>query len=119
MPETIPHARLKNKQRALRADFPETMGLRVHRSISWIGRSEVSDDDHDAGFLFLWIAFNAAYADEGALQGIATGERAAFEDFFAKLVALDANQQIYNAIWQRFSGPIRNLMQNRYVFNPF
>lgn len=119
MPETIPHATLKDKQRALRADFHETMGLRVHRSISWIGRAEAVDDDRDAEFLFLWIAFNAAYADEGALQGIATGERAAFEDFFAKLVALDANQQIYNAIWQRFSGPIRNLMQNRYVFNPF
>lgn len=53
------------------------------------------------------------------MQGIATGERGAFEEFFAKLVALDVDQQIYNAIWQRFSGPIRNLMQNRYVFNPF
>lgn len=119
MPETIPHATLKEKQRALRADFPETIGLRVHRSISWIGRAEQAGDDHDAAFLFLWIAFNAAYADEGSLQGIATGERGAFEDFFAKLVALDADQQIYSAIWQRFSGPIRNLMQNRYVFNPF
>ncbi|NOX41680.1 MAG: hypothetical protein GXP05_14595 [Alphaproteobacteria bacterium] len=95
------------------------MGLRVHRSISWIGRAEQAEDDHDAAFLFLWIAFNSAYADERALQGIATGERAAFEEFFTKLVALDADQQIYNAIWQRFSGPIRNLMQNRYVFNPF
>ena len=119
MHETIPHATLKEKQRALRAGFPETMGLRVHRSISWIGRAEQAGDDCDAAFLFLWIAFNAAYADEGSLQGIATGERRAFEDFFAKLVALDADQQIYNAIWQRFSGPIRNLMQNRYVFNPF
>lgn len=53
------------------------------------------------------------------MQGIATGERGAFEGFFAKLVALDADQQIYNAIWKQFSGPIRNLMQNRYVFNPF
>jgi len=119
MPETIPHAALKEKQRALRADFPETMGLRVHRSISWIGRAEQAGDDHDAAFLFLWIAFNAAYADERALLGIATGERGAFEDFFAKLVALDVKQNIYSAIWQRFSGPIRNLMQNRYVFNPF
>lgn len=119
MPEIIPHADLKDKQRALRGNFPETMGLRVHRSISWIGRSETNGDDHDARFLFLWIAFNAAYADEGALQEFATGERATFEEFFAKVVALDANQRIYNAIWQRFSGPIRNLMQNRYVFNPF
>ena len=119
MPETIPHATLKSKQRALRADFPETMGLRVHRSISWVGRAEQADDDRDAAFLFLWIAFNAAYADEGELAGIAIGERSAFKGFFAKVVALDADQRIYNAIWQQFSGPIRNLMQNRYVFNPF
>ena len=63
MPENIAHVSLKEKQRALRAGFPETMGLRVHRSISWIGRAEITGEDHDAGFLFLWIAFNAAYAD--------------------------------------------------------
>ncbi len=119
MSETISHAILKDKQRAIRIDFPETMGLRVHRSISWIGRAEQAGDDHDASFLFYWIAFNAAYADENALQGIATGERSTFEGFFSKLVELDASDQIYNAIWQRFSGPIRTLMQNRFVFNPF
>src|SRR3546814_1967065 len=26
---------------------------------------------------------------------------------------------IYRAIWQRFSGPVRLLMENRYVFSPF
>ena len=38
------------------------MGLRVHRAISWIGRAEVCGTDADAKFIFLWIAFNAAYA---------------------------------------------------------
>lgn len=75
--------------------------------------------DGDACFLFLWIAFNAAYADESQFQGIASGERATFADFFEKLVALDSDRRIYKAIWQSFSGPIRMLMQNRYVFNPF
>ncbi len=95
------------------------MGLRVHRSISWIGRAEAFSDDHDAKFLFLWIAFNAAYADESEFQAIAPGERAAFSDFFGKVVNFDADDWIYNAIWQGFSGPIRMLLQNRYVFNPF
>ncbi|QEW29765.1 hypothetical protein RIdsm_05611 (plasmid) [Roseovarius indicus] len=31
------HAALKAKQRAIREGFPETMGLRAHRAISWIG----------------------------------------------------------------------------------
>jgi len=55
MPETIPHATLKEKQRALRAGFPETMGLHVHRTISWIGRAEQAGDDFDAAFFVMSI----------------------------------------------------------------
>ncbi|WP_200832586.1 HEPN domain-containing protein [Candidatus Halocynthiibacter alkanivorans] len=119
MPETIPHTELKAKQREIRDGFPETMGLRVHRAISWIGRSEASHEDHDVRFVFLWIAFNAAYAGESEFRSIARGERSTFADFFNNIVALDGEQRIYKSIWQSFSGPIRMLMQNRYVFNPF
>lgn len=116
---TLDHAALKAKQREIRAGFPETMGLRVHRAISWIGRAEASGDDADARFVFHWIAFNAAYADEHEFQAAAPGQRTAFVDYFATLVALDDEKRIYKALWQRFSGPIRTLMENRYVFNPF
>ena len=64
MTDVQDHAALKAKQRAIREGFPETMGLRAHRAISWIGRAEACGDDDDARFVFLWIAFNAAYADE-------------------------------------------------------
>lgn len=110
---------LKDKQRAIRAGFPQTMGLRVHRAISWIGRAETCGEDHDARFIFLWIAFNAAYADEREIQAVTPGERVAFQGYFARLDALDAERRIYKALWQRFSGPVRLLMENRYVFNPF
>ncbi|MGO6846282.1 HEPN domain-containing protein [Rhizobium ruizarguesonis] len=110
---------LKEKQRAIRVSFPETMGLRVHRALSWIGRADACDEDHDARFIFLWIAFNAAYADEREFQTVAPGERAAFLDFFGRLVALDRDKRIYGAIWQRFSGSMRLLMENRFVFNAF
>ena len=119
MKDALDHAALKAKQRAIRAGFPETMGLRAHRAISWIGRAEACGDDDDARFIFLWIAFNAAYADEREFQTVAPGERAAFVDFFGKLVALDGGRRIYNALWQRFSGPVRMPMENRYVFYPF
>jgi len=112
---------LKTKQRAIREGFPETVGLRVHRAISWIGRAETEVEDHDARFVFLWIAFNAAYADERDFVDldIHRGERRTFQEFFEHLVALDHDHRIYTAIWQRFSGPIRMLMQNKYVFQPF
>lgn len=119
MTDVLDHATLKAKQRAIRNGFPETMGLRVHRAISWIGRAEACGDDHDARFVFLWIAFNAAYADEREFQAIASSERAAFLEYFGRLVSLDSEKRIYNALWQRFSGPVRLLMSNRYVFNPF
>jgi hypothetical protein len=119
MMDVLDHAALKAKQRAIRKGFPETMGLRAHRAISWIGRAEKCGDDDDARFIFLWIAFNAAYADEREFQGIAPGERAAFIDFFGRLVALDQRRRIYRAVWERFSGPVRLLMDNRFIFNPF
>ncbi|MAU22745.1 MAG: hypothetical protein CMH13_19790, partial [Martelella sp.] len=110
---------LKSKQRALREGFPETMGLRVHRAISWVGRAEDCADDDDACFIFLWIAFNAAYADEHEFQAGSYSERAEFLGYFGRLVALDVDHRIYRALWQRFSGPVRLLLENRYVFNPF
>lgn len=119
MTDALDFASLKAKQREIRDGFPETMSLRVHRAISWIGRAEACGDDDDARFVFLWIAFNAAYADEREFQAVAPSERATFLDYFGRLVELDADKRIYKAVWQRFSGPVRLLMENRYVFNPF
>ena len=118
MQEPLKHAALKKKQKTLREDFPETMGLRVHRALSWIARAEVAEDT-DARFIFLWIAFNAAYADESEFQAIAPPAREAFADYFRKVNSLDPGQRIYNAIWENFSGPIRVLMENRFVFYAF
>jgi len=50
---------------------------------------------------------------------VSPGERAAFVDYFSKLLVHDHGGRIYNALWQRFSGPVRMLMNNRYVFSPF
>ncbi len=118
-PSVLSHAVLKARQREIRDGFPETMGLRVHRAISWIGRAETCGDDADARFVFLWIAFNAAYADETEFRAAAPPERAAFRSYFGKLNALDDERRIYRALWERFSGPVRLLMENKYVFSPF
>lgn len=107
--------RLKAKQREIRGGFPEALGLRTHRALSWIGRAERETADLDAAFLFYWIAFNAAYAADSD----SPNERAAFQGFFDKLMRLDHDNRIYNAVWQRFTGPIRLFLENRYVFSPF
>ena len=113
------HAALREKERTLRSGFPETMRLRVHRSISWLGRAEAEEDDDDARFVFLWIAFNAAYADQEEFLRGEANERSSHTRYFRTVVGLDTGGRVYDAIWDNFSGPIRLLMDNKYVFGPF
>ena len=108
---------LKAKQRALRENFPDAMALRVHRAISWLGRSEVETDDVDVRFILLWISFNSAYTAHIESDGVS--ERGAFKAYFETLVDLDKGHRIYNAVWTRFSQEIRLVFDNRYVFSPF
>lgn len=106
---------LKKKQRDLREGFPPDFGLRIHRAISWTGRAEREVEDHDAAFVFFWVAFNAAYANE-----LSDSEaRAEFHDFFAKLHALDHAGRLYQSVWTTFAGTIRVFLENPYVFSPF
>ncbi len=108
---------LKAKQRAQRAAFPEAMGLRVHRAISWLGRAEAERADADVRFILLWVGFNAAYASD--LDASSASERGSFGAFFDTLVSLDSSHRIYDAVWARFSQEIRLLLANKYVFAPF
>lgn len=111
---------LKNKQREIRGDFPRNFGLRIHRMISWIGRAEVAAEDPDAAFIFLWIAFNAAYADARDLENASScGEHGRFSEFFDKIIEDDFDHRIYRAVWDRFKGPIRGFVGSPYVFSPF
>ena len=119
MKTLLDHAALKSKQRALRGGFPQAMSLRVHRAISWIGRAETEGEDDDARFLFLWIAFNATYAGKTKFQYTTPIARDTFQDFFEKIVTIDSDERIYRTIWQNFSGPIRILIQNRYLYGQF
>jgi hypothetical protein len=114
------HHDLKEKQRRLRTGFPQDLGLRVHRAISWIGRAEQEVQDHDTAFVFLWIAFNAAYADERDVDSDRSlGDRRQFVDLVDRLVALDEEARLNRAIWHRFCGPVARLMDNRYIYRPF
>ena len=110
-------ANLKDKQRAIRDDFPESLGLRVHRALSWLGRAESEADDPDVRFILLWVGFNAAYAAD--IERNTDSERGAFQTFFEALVRLDTDDNIYAAVWQRFPQEIRLLIANRHIFAAF
>jgi hypothetical protein len=116
---TLPDfATLKSKHRALRDGLHENLSLRVHRGLSWLSRSEACGNDDDARFIFLWIAFNALYSEESG-ETTPNAARDLFEYYFGKIVRLDTERRIYDAIWARFAGPVRVLLENKYVYQPF
>lgn len=96
--------------------YAEPLRVRLHRAISWLQRAEDDVDDLDAQFIFLWIAFNAAYAKE---MGLHDNERKRLAGFIEALLAVDSEQRLQKLAFGHFSGPIRTLVENRFVFEPF
>lgn len=93
--------------------------LRMHRALSWLQRAEAAGEDDDVAFVCLWIAFNAAYAQDLGQGTGSTSERQAFRNFMADVCALDKAKALAALVWQVFPGPIRLLLDNQYVFQPF
>jgi hypothetical protein len=111
------YQQLKHRQRAERENYHPNLSLRVHRSLSWLQRAEQAED-LDGQFIFLWIAFNAAYATEIDDQ-YRTSEQSSFRSFLEKLSSLDSNRQLEQLTWTEFPKSIRVLLSNRYVFQNF
>lgn len=113
----LDHAQLKQRHRLVRDEHPTSLTLRIHRALSWLNRAEQAEDI-DGKFIFLWIAFNAAYAQE-LDDSDRTSDKATFTAFLQKLCDLDSSKCIDGLIWKEFSGSIRALLDNPYVFHLF
>ena len=101
---------------------------RMRRAWSWLKRSEKvahkrkraklaarQEGFDDEEFIFLWIAFNAAYGHN--IQS--AYERGKFNNFLEEIVRRDEKRSVYNILWKTYPGPIRVLLNNRYVFKNF
>ena len=89
----------------------------MHRALSWLDRAEQAED-LDGRFIFLWIAFNAAYATE-IDDHQRLSEQETVKAFLQKLCTLDKNKRSDALVWQAFSGSSRVLLDNQYVFQRF
>jgi hypothetical protein len=97
--------------------LPETLTIRLHRAISWLKSADKQDDNLDLKFISLWIAFNACYAVD--LNGISSKpEKAKLREFTSSLVHFDRTR-LYNLFWEKYSGPVRVLIENKFVFEKF
>lgn len=97
--------------------LPETLTIRLHRAISWLKSAEKQEGNLDIKFLSLWIAFNACYAVD--INGFnSKPEKAKLRDFTSSLVLFD-RVRLYNLFWEKYSGPVRVLIENKFVFEKF
>ena len=98
---------------------------RLRRAYTWLERSKRDGTEDVERFVFLWIAFNAAYGDESALRGFVEGgetretEADRFMTFLVNIVRQDEASVLESIVWDKFSGPIRVLLSNQYVYRPF
>ena len=107
---------LKARHRCERDNQPETTSLRIHRALSWLKCAEQCEDA-DGKFIFLWIAFNAAYAESLGAQ--TPSQKRMFRQFIDRLIACDRDRRLADAVWNEFSNSIRVLLRNHYVYEPF
>lgn len=91
--------------------------VRVHRAVSWIGRAEGAADA-DARFLFLWIAFNALYAEDHDPSGWGS-ERKDQQRFFEAMDSCARVSGVHDAIWTRYYDAILRLIRNHYAYWAF
>ncbi len=109
---------LKARHREIRDGFPMSLSLRVHRALSWLHRAEMEEEDGDARFIFLWIAFNAAYAHEIHDRNLYS-EQKVMVNFLHRLIGSDKDQLLYGILWEEFPKSIRMFIDNKYVFSSF
>lgn len=101
---------------------------RMRRAKSWLNRSKKAERDsvkvkmkknqadfYYEQFIFLWIAFNAAYGQDLRKSG----ER---KQFLIEIMKRDYDNIIYKSIEkmrERPRDPINSLIGNKYIFRPF
>lgn len=97
----------------------DQINLRLRRALSWLERAEQESGkdppDADAAFMFHWIAFDSLSSQLGNAKSRDQRRR-----YFERMVAFaDAESVIYDAVWSVLRDDIGNILENRYVFQPF
>lgn len=98
-----------------KAEHSDYFNLRIHRGLSWLKKSLELDSDLDFKFMSLWISFNAIYAQDIAFNQ----DKQTFRQFLYLICQKDREHKIYHVLWDKFSQPIRLLLENPYVYQEF
>ena len=112
-----PSTRLKSKLKALDRSHDEGFYIRLHRAISWLKAAEENDDCQDLQIISYWISLNSCYAISGDVDRFA--ESSKLTEFFEKVIEADKHGTIYELFWTEFSGMIRVLLNNPYIYKRY
>ena len=110
---------LKQRLRDQRDLFNQLHSTRLHRALSWLKAAENQADDKDMQFISAWISFSACSFSGAEHSSASLAEQISFQRFIQQLVELDNEQKIYHCLWHQYSGPVKALIKNPYVFAPF
>lgn len=112
------YSKIRAKFKGERLNFSENNAIRIHRAISWLESANDVKENDDLSFISLWVSFNACYAVQVPSENLLS-EKENFRVFLTKLVKHDAERRFYNLLWNQFSGPVRLLINNQYIYKPF
>lgn len=112
MPLMQEYQQLKDQLRSQRDLFNQDHNTRLHRALSWLKAAEeqLEADNQDQAFINLWISFSACFYVEGQTP---------VHGFLQQLVEMDKDKAIYDCLWHEYSGSVKALIKNPYVFDPF
>jgi hypothetical protein len=101
-------------------EFDENFRIKLHRAFSWLKQADEAPNE-DLRYICLWIAFNSVYGKEREPQNIGTtlGDRQSFQRYLAVISNLDKKNRIITAIRKNLKEIIRELLENRYTFQPY
>lgn len=99
-----------------KSENSERFNLRMQRSLSWLKKAVLMDEDKDLQFLSFWIAFNAIHAEDVESK---SQQKLHIRQFLEMLDQQDDAQKIAQIIWEKLSVPIQTLLDNPYSFQDY
>lgn len=111
------YQQLKERHRLERDTYPQALSLRVHRALSWLNKAEQCED-YDSQFIFLWIAFNSAYAQDFDYKQDFS-ERGLYQEFLVKIEHLDISKRLSDIVWSQYTTSIRLILNNEFILQSY
>lgn len=99
-------------------DWSQHNNDRLRRAKAWLERSRQDGTPDIERFMFLWIAFDSAYGGEDSIRD--RHQTDVFGEFLENIVTKDkAEMKLFRLVWDEFNGPVRDLLNNHYVYEAF